>query len=144
LLVALAAFCTGSTGEVHAQERLIGTLRDQRVVEGCSWTASSEGVGPGFILLAERDESLVVMNIDGSDVRLTLGDGSGRGYPSRVGDRVTKVYTAPGIRVEAAYTATWTCPPAAEGCEVTRFDVTFVVKRGDRTETVPATAEVGC
>ena len=141
LLVALAVV---PALEAHSQERLVDTLRDQRAVWGCSWSASSPDVGQGFILLAERDESLLLMNIGGTDVRLALDAGSDTGSPSRVGDRLTKTYSAPSIRVEATYTATWMCPPGAEGCEVTRFDVTFVVTKGDRTETVQGTGEVGC
>jgi hypothetical protein len=134
-----------AAAEAHAQQPLVGPLRDQRVVEGCSWSASSADVGPGFMFLAEYDQSLIVMNIDGTDVRLTLDPRSAPGYPSRVGDRVTKVYTAGSIRVEATYETTWVCPPNAEGgCEVTRFDVTFVVKRDGRTETVHAIGDVGC
>jgi hypothetical protein len=95
-------------------------------------------------LLAEYDESLIVMNIGGSDVRLELDAASGTGHPRRVGEQVTKIYTSGALRVEATYTAVWVCPSGQEGCEVTRFDVTFVVRRGDQVETVTATGEVGC
>jgi hypothetical protein len=129
---------------LHAQQRLVGTLQDQRSVRGCSWSASSAEVGAGPVLLAEYDESVIVMNIGGRDVRLALDAASGAGHPRRVGEQVTKIYTNGAIRVEAAYTAVWVCPPGQEGCEVTRFDVTFVVRSGDVVETVNATAEVGC
>lgn len=129
---------------LHAQQRLVGTLQDQRIVRGCSWSASSAEVGAGLMLLAEYDESLIAMNIGGSDVRLELDAASGTGHPRRVGEQVTKIYTSGAIRVEATYTAAWVCPPGLEGCEVTRFEVAFVVRRGDQVETVSATAEVGC
>jgi hypothetical protein len=144
----LAALCfftlaAATATELQSQKRLVGTLRDQRAVQGCSWAASSADVGSGFVFLAERDDSLIVMNIDGMDVRLALDPRSGTGLLSRVGDRLTKVYTAGSVRVHATYTATWTCPNV-EGCEVTRFDVTFVVERGSETETVEGIGEVGC
>lgn len=125
-------------------QNLVGTLQDQRAIEGCAWSASSSEVGAGLILLAEYDESVVVMNVEGADVRLSLDPGSQTGHPAGVGERVTKVYTAPSIRVEATYTATWVCPPNQEGCEVTRFDVTFVVRRGDQVETIRGAGDVGC
>lgn len=133
-----------TNAHVHSQQPLVGALRDPGLIDGCSWSASSAEIGSGFVFLAEYDESVVVMNIDGTDVRLTLDASSGSGYPSRVGDRVTKLYTAASIRVEATYTTTWVCPPNTESCEVTKFDVTFVVKRGNQTETVKATGAVGC
>jgi hypothetical protein len=143
----LPAFCilVAAIGvPVHAQQRLVGPLQDQRIVRGCAWSASSAEVGVGLVLLAEYDESLIVMNIGGSDVRLGLDAASGTGHPRRVGEQVTKVYTNGAVRVTATYKAVWVCPPGQEGCEVTRFDVTFVVRRGDQVETVSATGEVGC
>ena len=143
----LAAFCVVASGisvPLRAQQALVGTLQDPRVVRGCSWSASAAALGAGPVFLAEYDESLIVMNIGGSDVRLELDATSGAGYPRRVGERVTKIYTSGAVRVDATYTAVWVCPPGQEGCEVTRFDVTFIVRRGDRVETVSATAEVGC
>jgi hypothetical protein len=142
LLFAALVMTTGVAA--HSQQRLVRPLQDQSVVLGCAWSASSEDIGPGLILVAEYDESLIVMNIDGTDVRLDLDPSSGAGFPSRIGDRVTKVYTADSLRVEAVYTTTWVCPPNQESCEVTRFDVTFVVKQGNQTETVKATGDVGC
>ena len=142
-LLFVALVVTTGAG-VHSQQRLVGTLQNQRVIQGCSWSASSPDVGPGFILRAEHDESIIFMNIDGTDVRLDLDPSSGAGFPARIGERVTKVYTADSIRVEAVYTTTWVCPPNQEGCEVTRFDVTFVVQRGNQTETVKGAGDVGC
>ncbi len=133
-----------TAADLQSQTRLVGTLRDPAVVRGCSWTASSTDIGSGLIFLAEYDESLIVMNINGTDIRLSRDPSSAAGRPTSVGDRVVKVYTAESARVETTYTATWVCPPDTEGCEVTRFDVTFVVKRGDQIETVEAVGAVGC
>jgi hypothetical protein len=36
------------------------------------------------------------------------------------------------------------CPPNEEACEVTRLDVTFVVRRANDVETVKGTGNVGC
>ncbi len=55
----------------------------------------------------------------GKGIRLDLDPSSGAGFPSRIGDRVTKIYTAGSLRVEAVYTATCVCPPNQESCEVT-------------------------
>jgi hypothetical protein len=143
-LPAVCVLVTAISVPLQAQQRLVGTLQDQRIVRGCSWSASSTEVGAGPVLLAEYDESLIAMNIGGSDVRLELDAASGNGYPRRVGEQVTKIYTSGAIRVEATYTAVWVCPPGQEGCEVTKFDVTFVVRSGDAVDTVNATAEVGC
>jgi len=142
--IAFAALVLTRMVPVFSQERLIGALRNQHIIDGCAWSASSTDVGPGFILLAEYDESIVVMNIGGMDVQLALDPSSETGAPSRVGERRTKVYTALTVRVEATYTTTWVCPPGQEGCEVTKFDVTFRVRRGDQIETVEAVGEVGC
>jgi hypothetical protein len=144
---AALCFCslvTTTAADLQSQPRLVGTLHDPGVVRGCSWTATSADIGSGLIFLAEYDESLIVMNIDGRDIHLSRDPSSGAGRPSRIGDRVVKLYTAESVRVETTYTTTWVCPPDTEGCEVTRFDVTFVVKRGDQIETVKAVGGVGC
>jgi hypothetical protein len=147
LAMRLPAYCILVTAigvALHAQQRLVGPLQDQGIVHGCSWSASSPEVGPGHILLAEYDESVIVMNIGGRDVRLELDAASDAGRPRRVGETVMKVYTGDGIRVDATYTAVWVCPQGQEGCEVTRYAVTFLVRSGDAVESVDAAAEVGC
>jgi hypothetical protein len=143
-LLAVTTLLSISPARAAAQEALVGALREQDAIEGCSWSASSPDVGEGFVFLAERDESVIIMNIGGVDVRLSLDSSSDAGSLSRVGDRLTKVYTAASTRVEARFTATWICPPDQEGCEVTRFIVTFHVRRGNEAQTVEAVGAVGC
>jgi hypothetical protein len=127
-----------------ARSTLIAPLDNQRAIRGCSWNAVAPSIGPGYIFLAEWDESKVLMNIGGSDVELTItGDADKR--PSRASPTVKVYRGASGIEVRATYTVTWDCSQSDnESCEVTKYDVKFEVTKGDEAELVQATGEVGC
>lgn len=127
---------------VSATRQLVAPLDDQTAIDGCSWKASSPGLGSGSIFLAEPDDSLVLMNIDGSDVELRpAGE---HGSLSRVGDVLVKTFSAPGVRVTARFEAVWICPPHDEVCEVTRYEVEFHVAKGEQIQQVKATGSFGC
>lgn len=123
---------------------LVGPLQNQRVVRGCSWSVSVPNNQGPFFLLAEIDESIAWMHIDGKDIELKVRN-SGQGAMSKVGDSFTRVYESKDVWVETTYTVTSVCPPNSEGgCEVTRFAVVLKVRKGAQVQTVPGEGEVGC
>jgi hypothetical protein len=126
-----------------AQSGLIAQINDQNVIRGCSWSASAPSLGRELIFLAERDESKVIMNIDGTDVQLAVLKKSGK--LQAIGDVLERTYGAPGIEVKARYKVTSDCSGnASEACEVTGFTVTFEVTKNGRSQTVQAAGESGC
>jgi S-formylglutathione hydrolase FrmB len=122
--------------------RIVSPLANQAAIRGCAWTASAPALGPGYVFLAERDDSEILMNVDGVDVQFELTGANGSLV--QVGDVMDKWYRATGVDVLARYAATQVCPADAEGCENTRFGATFIVRQGARIQTVSATGEVGC
>ena len=100
LMIALLILATyGSTALASESARLIAPLKDQGAIDGCSWSASAKELGSGFIFLSEYDDSRSLMNIDGSDIELTLV--SGRGQLIVVGDVLERTYQASGVLVGA-------------------------------------------
>lgn len=135
----------GAGGAAHtANTGLTGVLKDQAAIDGCSWSATSTSLGKALIFLAEYDESVVIMNIGGNDVHLQLDPQASAGALETVGSHLTRAYVAPGIRVEAAYTATWICPAKDDSCEVTKFKVIYKVTVGGATQVVEGRGDVGC
>ncbi len=132
-----------SAGVLAGQAALVGQIKQQNVIRGCALTASSTVVGGGLILLAERDESQVIMNIDGVDVQLKVVGKSGK--LQVVGDVLERIYRAPGIEVKARYKVTADCSAStSESCEVTGFTVTFDVSKDGRMQAIQAVGESGC
>jgi hypothetical protein len=129
---------------IAAGADLVSPLKDQDAIRGCAWSASSPQVGTGFMFLAELDESKVLMRIDGKDTVLTASEPRPVGALAKVGDTRIRTYKAGDISVTATYTATWVCPAGDEGCEVTKYDVTFTVTRGGRAQEIRASGDVGC
>jgi hypothetical protein len=127
-----------------AASDLVGILKNQGAIDGCSWSATAEPFGKAFIFLAEYDESVVIMNIGGKDVHLVAEPKRSTARFGKVGSRLSRTYTAPGILVKAVYTATWVCPANDESCEVTKFEVVFTVEAGAASQVVEGRGDVGC
>jgi hypothetical protein len=133
-----------SATQVACAADLLGTLKSQDAIDGCSWSASAPSIGEGFIFLAEYDQSQVLMSIAGSDVTLKRDPALARGKLAKVGSQLSEVYISPGIRVEALFEVTSACRASDAECEDTRFRVTFKVRRGADSQTVRGTGDVGC
>ena len=134
----------GISGDLRPAN-LVSPLRDQSAIDGCSWSASSDRIGKGYIFLAEYDQSKVLMNIDGVDTELKRI--STRGHLKRIGSVLTDVYRSKaGAVVYGTYRTTWLCPEddTDESCEVTKFKVTFEVTTGTRRQVVHTKGDVGC
>ena len=142
--VILVAGLTAAAATPTARGSLIGLIKQQDAIEGCAWSAKAPEIGKGIFFLAEYDQSDVLMNIRGADVHLRRDPASTRGALEKLGQTLQEVYQAPGVRVEAVYTATWLCGPKDTDCEVTKFKVVFRVHSGDNEQTVAGTGGVGC
>lgn len=121
---------------------VVGLLKDQHAIDGCSWSASSSEVGKGVIFLGEIDDSRTLMNIDGRDVELKLVREEGK--VRSLGDTLTREFAGPDVKVYATYKVTWVCPKGSESCEVTRFSLTLRVQSQSGEHVVQAKGDVGC
>jgi hypothetical protein len=137
------AIIVGGSGPCVAAN-LVGVLKDQGAIDGCSWSASAKALGKASIFLAEYDESVAIMNIGGKDIHLQLDRKSSTGEVGRAGSQFSRTYTAPGIEVKATYTVTWACPTGRESCEVTKFKVIYSVQAGAATQVIEGRGDVGC
>jgi hypothetical protein len=142
LLVLALAVSSVALPAAAAAAHLVAPLKDQQVIDGCSWSASAPTIGAGFVFLAELDESRIVMNIDGWDIELKLV--AAQGKLEKVGDVLERTFIAGDATVKARYTVTWVCPEDSESCEVTKFAAKFTVTKGSQSEIVNATGPVGC
>jgi hypothetical protein len=140
----LATGLTATAAPHNAPSSIVGVLKDQGAIDGCSWSAEALAIGKGFFFLAEYDQSRVLMNLLGADVHLKRDTASTRGALKKLGETLREVYEGPGIRVEATYTAIGLCGPKDTECEDTKFKAVFEVHAGDREQKVVATGDVGC
>jgi hypothetical protein len=87
-----------------------------------------------------------LMNVGGRDVKLTLQkETSLKGKESeQVGSRSRALYVSGDITVSGTYVVTRVCDPNDENCESTDYDVTFVVKKGAKSQVVKAFGYCGC
>src|SRR6266850_7847111 len=77
----LASACTSTTLAEPAGDKqptappLVGPLRSQRAIRGCNWSVSVPTLEGSYYLLAEIDDSVVLMNVGGRDVKLRRLEG---------------------------------------------------------------------
>jgi len=140
----LAACFTAASAAHSEPSSIVGVLKGQDAIDGCSWSAEAPAIGKGLFFLAEYDQSDVLMNLLGADVHLKRDTASTRGALKKLGETLREVYEGPGIRVEVTYIATGLCGPKDTECEDTKFKAVFEVHAGDREQKVVATGDVGC
>jgi len=140
----LAALFAAAATAHSAPSSIVGVLKDQAAIDGCSWSAEAPAIGKGLFFLAEYDQSDVLMNLLGADVHLKRNTASSRGALKRLGETLREVYEGPGIRVEVSYTAIGICGPKDTECEDTQFKAVFKVHADEREQMVVATGDVGC
>ena len=159
--VLLTIVFLGTVSAQNASKRgLVANLKNNAVAHDCGCYFKFRGTPRN----AERyifsssidDEKTAWMNIGGRDVKLTLeketglkGNEEGHGIISfqtkeRVGSRSRAMYASGDIKVTATYVVTHVCAENDENCESTDYDVTFVVKKGPRSQVVKAVGSCGC
>ena len=90
-----------------------------------------------YVFLSDYEDN-AVMNIDGKDTNLKLvSRREPKGDPKK-GDRSTWNYSAKGTTVRVDFVVTGVCDPNDESCEVTYYDVTIAVTRGNDKQVVKA------
>ncbi len=127
----------------------ISELKDPSVVDGCSCSVQTlnEAKKPDsqkYLFLHEYGND-AWMNINGKDTKLTrVKSTEDEDVEYKVGRRFYEEYSAKGIKVRVDYLTTWICSPDDEGCEVTKYDITITVTKGDDSKIVKATGVCGC
>ena len=84
------------------------------------------------------------MNIDGTDVKLTLVSRTDPKSRERVGSRSTRKYAAQEIILDVTYVATRVCGVNEENCESTDYDATFKLSIQGRQRIIKAKGGCGC
>ena len=134
-------------------QRLVGNLKNNAVADGCGCYFQFRGAPENaqryiFFSSIEADGNKTAwMNIDGQDVKLKLEKKSGPFGTEReepMGSRSTVKYSAGDITVHGRYTVTRVCARDDESCESIGYNVTFVVKKGSRSQIVKAKGGCGC
>ena len=132
---------------------LVRNLKNNSVADGCGCYFQFRGTPDSaeryiFFSSIENDgNEFAWMNIDGQDVKLTLKGKSGPFWiqqRERPGNRSTVKYVAENITVNGTYITTKVCPRNDENCESTDYNVTFIVRKGARSQVVKAKGSCGC
>src|SRR3954452_20024317 len=114
----------GQTTATTPKKISVGNLKNGDAVEGCgcyfTFPANDKKNNSRFAFMADPEKT-AWMNIDGKDVKLTLGRYTEPKGREKVGDKSVRTYTAPGIDVTATFIATWVCGRKDENCEVTKY-----------------------
>ena len=90
------------------------------------------------------EKTTLLMNINGKDVPLKLVKERHPGGRERVGSRWPRTFAADDISVTTTFITTRVCDPNDEGCESHDYYATFVVRKGQRVQTVKAVGSCGC
>lgn len=141
----------GTVSAQSASKRsLVANLKNNAVADGCGCYFKFRGTPRNAELYVFSssidDEKTAWMNIGGRDVKLTLEKETGlKGKEEeRVGSRSRAMYASGDITVSGTYVVTRVCDPNDESCESTQYDVTFVVKKGTKSQVVKAVGSCGC
>jgi hypothetical protein len=129
------------------QSSMIGTVKDESVVDncGCSFSYPSRGdtYRPGSIFITSYDVQTAWMNIDGQDVKLRLAHTTPV-KSLRLGTRYSSKYVATGIRVAIVFTVTRLCIPYGPNCESTGYNATITLIKGGRMQRIKLQGACGC
>ena len=149
--VLLSIVTLGTVSAQNASKRsLVATLENNSVADGCGCYFRFRGTPKNadrYIFFSSiDDEKAAWMNVGGRDVKLNLVKEAGlKGKESeRVGSRSGASYSSGDIKVSATYVVTRVCAQDDENCESTDYNVTFVVKKGSKSQLVKAVGSCGC
>lgn len=137
-------------GQNGSKRSLVANLKNNAVSDGCGCYFKFRGTPRNAELYVFSssidDEKTAWMNVGGRDVKLTLEKKTGlKGKEEEgVGSRSTAKYASGDITVRGTYVVTRVCDPNYESCESTQYDVTFVVKKGPKSQVVKAVGSCGC
>ena len=151
MCVLLTLVVLGTVSAQRASKRsLVAHLTKSAVVDGCGcyfkFRGTSQDAERYIFFSSIDDEKSAWMNVGGRDVKLTLEKETGlKGKEEeRVGSRSTATYSSRDIRVTGTYVVSRVCDANDENCESTQYDVTFVVKKGTKSQVVKASGGCGC
>jgi hypothetical protein len=149
LLLTIVALGTVSA-QSASKRGLVANLKDNAVANGCGCYFRFRGTprnAERYIFFSSiEDDKTAWMNIGGGDVELTLVKQTGlKGREEQgVGSRSTIKYTSGDITVSETSVVTRVCDPNDENCESTDYNVTFVIKKGPKSQVVKAVGSCGC
>ena len=149
--VLLTIVVLGTVSAPNASKRsLVANLKNNAIADGCGcyfkFRGTPENVERYIFSSSIDDEKTAWMNVGGRDVKLSVRKETGlKGKEAeRVGSRSRETYSSGDISVSGTYVVTRVCDPNDENCESTGYDVTFVVKKGPRSQVVKAVGSCGC
>jgi hypothetical protein len=140
-----------AAAQTTTPRRLVGNLKNNSLADGCGCYFRFRGMSENdnryiFFSSIENDDKTAWMNIAGQDLKLKLEKQSGPlgTDRERVGSQSSVRYAAGDVTVNGTYVVTRVCAPNDENCESTGYNVTFVVKKGARSQVVKAKGGCGC
>ena len=148
LLVTMICLLGTSSAQRASKSRLVGNLLRHDLVGGCGCYFEFRGRKRNtelYMFFEGIEENYVAwMNINGKDVPLKLVKERHPGGRESVGSRWPRTFAADDISVTTTFITTRVCDPNDEGCESHDYDATFVVRKGQRVQTVKAVGSCGC
>jgi len=130
-------------------DTMVGIIKNSDVMQGCGCyfnpaTETNRG-STRYVFLASLEAGQNAwMNIDGKDVKLRLIKSVDPKGQIKVGKRSTGQYASGDIVVNVEKVVTGVCPPKDEDCEVTDYEATISITKGNRAQTAKAKGGCGC
>ena len=147
--VFLTIVVLGTVSAQNASKRsLVANLGNKAVGDGCGCYFKFRGTPQNaerYVFTSSiEDDKTAWMNISGRDVKLKLVKKTGNEKRAQMGSRSTEKYASGDITVTGTYVVTSVCAPNDENCESTGYNVTFVVRKGPKSQVVKASGYCGC
>jgi hypothetical protein len=152
-LVLLMVFTTSTRFAQRQPARRVSNARwignVTKVADSCGCyfrLAGEDRNSERYVFFEDASEKAPLMNIDGRNVKLKLLSSiEPAGGVSRRGERFSRNYAAGNVRVRMYFVASSVCPgPYDPECLGNRYDVTLVVTKGTRRQTIKALGGCGC
>jgi hypothetical protein len=127
--------------------RLIGSVKKVADSCGCYFRSANEhGNSERYVFFEDGTKGLVLMNIGGQNVRLSLVSSTEPpGGVSRNRERFSRRYASGDIRIRMDFVATSVCPgPYDPECVGNSYEVKLTAIKGSQKQTIKAVGGCGC
>jgi hypothetical protein len=151
LILLLTPAALSAPAQKHVPDRnarLIRNIRGRVEAQGCGCHfqfLNEDRNSNHYLFFEDFSEESPLMNINGGNVRLKLvGSSEPSGGVKKKGERFSRSYMSGNVKVRIDFVTTSVCAANDESCESTGYDVTVMVMKGGREQTVKAVGGCGC
>ncbi len=126
-----------------APKSMISYIKNEDLVDMCGCSFEHITRERGYTFASDPVVETAWMNIDGVDINLkrTYFKGS---KVFRIGSRYTEIFEAEGVKAVLVKVVSRICKPYNPECETTGYNVTIMVTKDGRKQTVNAKGQCGC